>query len=157
MSPVYSRTTALSSLLLGPAPCSQLRCQPPLCSSMSNEVPIEEGLLEDLGQHIEEELHNAGFMGHPQPIHQVQDDSGGPSSSPKNYAELQAANFGADVEYPPDVEDPPATSEPYEDLERDVFGVGPAAELAQRIYEEPSEEQSQENSSATLVESNGYV
>ena len=123
---------------------------------MSDEVPIEGGLLEDLGQTLEEELQNAGFMGHPQPIHQVQDDSGGPSSSPKKYAELQAANFGADVEYPPDVEDPPATSEAYEDLERDLFGVGPAAELAQRFYEEPSEEQSLENSSATLVESNRY-
>ena len=75
--------------------------------------------------------------------------------------------MGADVEDPSanlgaDVEDPPATSEPednvpYEDLEREVFDLGPAAKLAQRIYEEPSEEQTQENSSATIVESNRYV
>ena len=134
---------------------------------MSDEVPIEEGLLEDLGPSIEEELNNAGFLGNPQPIQPVEDDSGGPGSSPKNYAELQAANLGADVEDPPanlgaDVEDPPATSEPednvpYEDLERELFGLGPAAKLAQRSYEEPSEEQTQENSSDTIVETNRYV
>ena len=124
---------------------------------MSDEVPIEEGLLEVLGPSIDEELDNAGFLGNPQPIQPIEDDSGGPGSSPKYYAELQPAILEADVE------DPPATSEPednvqYEDLEKELYDLGAAGKLAEgSYYEEPSEEQTQENSSDTIVETNRYV
>ena len=132
---------------------------------MSDEVSSEDGLVEVLGAPFDEELDNAALVVNPQPIEG--DDPDGPGSSPKEYAELQPAIFEP-VEDPPEDNSQPANPEPgevssednfeWEQLQKEVFDLGAAGKVAEEsYYEQPSEAQTQENSSDTIVETNRYV